>query len=252
LAITAAEAQLFTQGDVLTPSDGTVIKAQSKPEVYLVDGGKLKLYSALTFKQYNAAKKVQIVSDGEVATYPKQGFVAPLDGTLVKAANNGAVFEIGQGAKHSLSAALFKNRGLSFKNVNTLSAEELASLPVDGAALPKDKTFFKVAETGQLYYFKDGTKRTISSFVAKQQRITPDFTFGKDEAASWQDGIAVPPRDGTYVKGDGAADVYVVQKGQLRPLTFAAYQARKLTAKKISILPQSEVNGYAKDDVITK
>jgi hypothetical protein len=43
LTITPAEAQLFTAGDVLTPSDGTVVKAQSKPEVYLVDAGKLHI-----------------------------------------------------------------------------------------------------------------------------------------------------------------------------------------------------------------
>lgn len=252
LTISPAEAQLFTAGDVLTPSNGTVIKAQSKPEVYLVDSGKLKLYSAFTFGQHKVAKQIQLVSDGEVATYPKQGFVAPLNGTLVKAPNDGAVFETGQGTKHPLTAALFKNRGLSFKNVVTLSAEEMASLPVDGYALPKDRTFFKVAETDQLYYFKEGTKRTISAFVAKQQRITPDYTFGKTEADTWADGIAVPPRDGTYVKGDATADVYYVSKGQLHPITYAVYKARKLTPAKISVIPQAEVNAYAKGDLIAK
>ncbi|MBL8031036.1 MAG: hypothetical protein JNK33_01785 [Candidatus Doudnabacteria bacterium] len=252
LAITASEAQLFTQGDVLTPSDGTVVRGQSKPEVYLVEAGKLKMYSAFTFKQHNVAKKVQLISDGEIATYPKQGFVAPLGGTLVKAPNNAAVYEVGQGTLHPLSAELFKNRKFSVKNVVTLSAEEMGSLPPDGYALPKDRTFFKVAGTNALYYFRDGTKRSISPFVAKQQRITPDFTFGQAESDSWADGIPVPPRDNTIVKGDGDGTVYLVVKGQLRPLTFAAYQARKITPKKISVLPQAEVNAYAKGEVIAK
>lgn len=252
LAITASEAQLFTQGDVLTPSDGTVVRGQSKPEVYLVEAGKLKMYSAFTFKQYNVAKKVQLISDGEIATYPKQGFVAPLSGTLVKAPNNAAVYEVGQGTLHPMSAELFKNRKLSVKNVVTLSAEEMGSLPPDGYALPKDRTFFKVAGTNALYYFRDGTKRSISAFVAKQQRITPDFTFGQAESDSWSDGIPVPPRDNTIVKGDGDGTVYLVVKGQLRPLTFAAFQARKITPKKISVLPQAEVNTYAKGEVIAK
>lgn len=252
LAITASEAQLFTQGDVLTPSDGTVVRGQSKPEVYLVEAGKLKMYSAFTFKQHNVAKKVQLISDGEIATYPKQGFVAPLGGTLAKAPNNAAVYEVGQGTLHPLSAELFKNRKFSVKNVVTLSAEEMGSLPPDGYALPKDRTFFKVAGTNALYYFRDGTKRSISPFVAKQQRITPDFTFGQAESDSWADGIPVPPRDNTIVKGDGDGTVYLVVKGQLRPLTFAAYQARKITPKKISVLPQAEVNAYAKGEVIAK
>lgn len=252
LAITAPEAQLFTQGDVLTPSDGTVVRGQSKPEVYIVDAGKLKMYSAFTFKQHNVAKKVQLVSDGEIATYPKQGFVAPLDGTLVKATNNAAVYEVAQGSLHPMSAELFKNRKASIKNIAVLSPEEMGSFSVDGYALPKDKTFFKVAGSNALYYFRDGTKRAISSFVAKQQRITADYTFSQAESDSWSDGIPVPPRDNTIVKGDSDGTVYLVVKGQLRPLTFAAYQARKITPKKISVLPQAEVNAYAKGEVIVK
>lgn len=252
LAITAAEAQLFTQGDVLTPSDGTVVRGQSKPEVYIVDAGKLKMYSAFTFKQYNVAKKVQLVSDGEIATYPKQGFVAPMDGTLVKATNNAAVYEVGQGSLHPMSAELFKNRKASIKNIAVLSPEEMGSFPLDGFALPKDKTFFKVAGSNALYYFKDGTKRSISAFVAKQQHITADYAFSQAESDSWSDGIPVSPRDNTIVKGDADGTVYLVVKGQLRPLTFAAYQARKITPKKISVLPQAEVNAYAKGDAIAK
>jgi hypothetical protein len=192
------------------------------------------------------------VSDGEVNTYPKQGFVAPLDGTLVKAANDGAVYEVSKATKHAFSAQVFKNRGLSFKNVVTLSAEEMNSLPASGFATPKDKTFFKIAETGQLMYFREGTKRTISSFVAKQQKITPDYTFSKAEADTWPDGIAVPPRDNTIIKGETDATVYLVVKGQLRPLTYEAYKARKITPKKISVIPQAEVDVYAKGEALSK
>ncbi len=252
LSISPSESGLFTAGDVLTPSDGTVVRGQTKPEVYLVEAGKLKMYSAFTFGQYAVAKKVQLIPDAEISLYTKAGFVSPKDGTLVKASNDGTVFEMKQGTKHPVSATVFKNRGMSIKNIAVLAPEEVSSFAVDGYAEPKEKTFFKVADSAQLYYFKEGTKRTISSFVAKQQRITSDYTFSRAEADSWADGIAVPPRDGTYVKGDATPDVYVVTKGQLHPLTYAVYLKRKLTPKKISTLPQAEVDAYAKGEVISK
>lgn len=252
LTVSAGESSLFTAGDVLTPADGTVVRGKTLPEVYLVESGKLKLYSAFTFGQYGVAKKVQLVPDAEIALYTKAGFVTPKDGTLVKSANDGTVYEIKQSTKHPVSAAVFKNRGMSIKSVAVLAPDEVSSFALDGYAEPRDRTFFKAADSAQLYYFRDGTKRTISSFVAKQQHITSDFTFSRAEADSWADGIAVPPRDGTYVKGDASQDVYVVAKGQLHPITYAVYLKRKLAPKKISVLPQSEVDAYAKGDVIVK
>lgn len=252
LVMTAAEDALFKAGDMLTPTDGTVLRGQTKPEVYLVSGGTLKLFSGFTFGQYGVAKQISLVPDAELDTYPKDGFVPPKDGTIVKASNSAAVFEMVQGNKHPFSAEVFKNRGLTPKNVTVLAPDEVASFPSDGYATPKDKTFFVVKGEPQLYYFREGTKRTISAFVAKQQRITPDFTFSKVEVDTWADGIPVPPRNNTIVKGDKDATVYLVVSGQLRPLTYAAYQARKITPKKILVLPQAEVDGYAKGEVLAK
>ena len=100
--------------------------------------------------------------------------------------------------------------------------------------------------------FKEGTAHSISPFVAKQRGMTPDYAFSEEVAGQWPIGIPVPPRDGTIVKGDGDATVYLVVSGQLRPLTYKAYTNRKITAKKITILPQTEVDAYAKGGLIEK
>jgi hypothetical protein len=147
---------------------------------------------------------------------------------------------------------VYKNRKVSPKLIAIISPDEVASFPADGFAAPRDKTFYKIAGTGQMFYFKDGTKKLLTSFVVKQQRITADFTFSQAESDSWAQGVAVAPRDGTYLKGDKDATVYFVVKGQLRPLTYDAYKARKLTPKKISVAPQAEVDLYAKGEVLTK
>lgn len=252
ISISAQESQLFPSGTMLTPSEGTVVRGQQGPEVYLVQGGKLKLFSGFTFAQHKAASRMEIVPDSEIATYPKEGFVPPLDGTLVRTPTDQTVYIMKSGLKQPITATAFKTRGLSFSNLAIISENELGSFALGGFAEPGERTYFNTSPGAQLYIFKEGAKHPISGFVAKQRGITPDYTFPASEAAAWSDGAPIPPRDNTVVKGEGDATVYIVLNGQLRPMTAAAFKNRRLTAAKISVLGQSEVDGYAKGDVLEK
>lgn len=252
LSISPEESSMFKEGLILPPSDGTVVRGEKDPAVYLVLQGKLKMFSAFTFSQHKAASKMQIIPDAELATYPKGGFVPPLDGTFVKANNDNTVFEFVQGNRHALTFELFKNRGVTAKQVVTLTPDEVNSAPVTSYSLPKEKTFYVVKETGEQYYVKEGVKKPLLSLVIKQQRITPDYTFGKAESDTWPTGIPVAPRNGTVIKGADSATVYLVENGQLRPLTYTAFKARKITASKIVTVSEIEVEQYAKGEVLEK
>ncbi len=254
LAITPAEAQIFEAGSVLPPKDGTVIRGTVDKSVYLVVDGKIKMYSGYTFAQSKVkTKDIYLVPDTEIATYTKNGFVAPKDGSLVKTASNGTVYLVENSLKRPILADIFKIRGFSYKSVASISEDEMSALPIGAYATPKDRTFFSVgSKTGQLYMFKEGTKHSISSFVAKQRHITPDYVFSDGVVAEWYDGIPVPPSDNTVVKGSDDQTVYLVVKGQLRPLTAQAFKNRRITAKQIVTLPQMEVEAYAKGDTLAK
>jgi hypothetical protein len=251
--ISADELNLFSLGSVLPPKDGSVIRGKTGAAVYLVEKGEVKLFSAFTLAQYKASKKIVIVPDEEIVTYQKGGYVAPLDGTIIKTAGNQSVYIMQSGLKQPMSAEVFSNRAIKNKDITILSPEELVSFPTGGSATPKDRSFFAVSGTPNVVYiFKEGSKHPISAYVAKQRGITPDFTVSVAEGASWQDGIAIPPKDGTVIKGDTDQTVFLVSGGQLKPLTFKAYTNRKITAKKIVTLSQAEVDSYAKGDTLEK
>lgn len=252
LTISPEDSALFQDGSVLTPSDGTVVKGQGQAAIYLVDNGSLKLFSPFTFEQRKAAKLVQVIPDSEINSYSKSGFVPPLEGTLIKASNDLTIYLVGTGLKHPLSAQVFKSRNLSFKNVATLSPDEVGSLALGTFATPGDKTYFKTSQSGAFYIFKEGAKHSISSFVAKQRGMTPDYTINESEAAQWADGIPIPPKDNTLVKGDKDLTTFVVISGQLRGLTATAFKNRRYSIKNIKTLPQAEVDAYAKGEVILK
>lgn len=253
LPITATESALFADGPVLPPSEGTVLKAQNEASVYLVENSQLKLFSGFTFKQRKIPfSKIVVVPDAEVLTYQKQGFVAPLDGTLVKAEDSTTVYLIEQGLKRPVSSELFKNRGFKLKDIQPLSKDEVGALTIGAFAHPKDRTWLQNSKTKELYLFKEGSLHSISSFVAKQRGVTPDFFFSPGEIGEWQVGISIPPKDGTLVKGDKNGTVYLVSKSQLRPITGTAFKKRGYSFKKVINLPQEEVDNYAKGEAISK
>ncbi len=253
-ALTADESALFPAGTVLTPKDGTIIRGNIDKAVYLVADGKIKMYSAYTFEQNKIKpKQITLVPDDEIASYQRGGFVPPLDGSLVKGSSNSAVYLVESSLLKPVLADIFKNRGFKASQIKTLSADEINSLAIGAFATPKERTFFSVgSKTGQLYIFKEGTKHPISSYVAKQRGITADYVFGQDVVNVWTDGIPVPPKDNTIVKGNGEDTIYLVLKGQLRPLTYNAFLKRKISPKKIVTLPQEEVNAYAKGEILEK
>lgn len=253
LTITPAEAALFEQGSVLPPSEGTIIRGMTAPAVYLVENSRLKLFSAYTFAQRRITpKQITLVPDAEIATYEKQGFVPPLDKTLVKAQTGSTVYIIENGLKHPVSYEVFKNRGLSFKNVALLTEEEVGAIPIGAFATPREVTWLANSKTGQLYLFKEGALHSISPYVAKSRGITPDYFFSPAEIAEWQEGIPYPPKNGALISGDKEKTVYYVQNGQLRPITLTAFKRRGYSFKRVVILPQAEVDNYAKGEVITK
>jgi hypothetical protein len=249
ITVKSADADLFEKGSQLTPSDGTVLKGEGSTGIFLVDGGVLKLFTPFTFAQRKAAGQVQTIPDTEIDTYLKQGFVSPLDGTVLKGQGSGAVYFMQDKVKRPLTMELFKNRGLTFASISVLTDDQVAAIPTGDFATPKDNTYFTTGK--DFYLYREGAKHRISEFVAAQKHMTPDFTFGADIADKWPTGIPIAPRDGTVLKGSSAA-VYLVQGGQLRPLTYQAYLNRKLTPAKISVVPQAEIDAYAKGDVVAK
>lgn len=252
LPLSEAEANLFSQGAQLTPADGTVLRGQLDPAVYLVDQGVLRYYSPFTFKQYNAAKKLQFIPDSEIALYPKQGQVIPLEGTLVQAPAGTDVYLVSQGRRLSLTPELFKNLEFSQKNVVRLSSDaEIAAIPIGPPATPREETYFSVTGSSERYLFKNGAKHPISAFVAKQRGMTFEYAFEASIISNWQDGIALTPRDGTLVKSDAAVTVYIVTKGQLRPLTEAVFNNLGLRFKDVVTLSEAEVGAMPKDGFAT-
>lgn len=268
VTVDASEASAYSQGpdfvliDTTPPQtpaptspsslgEGSVVKTTDKPDVYLLSSGKLKLFTYATFVQYDAAKNLQVVTPETLAKYQKEGLVLPKPGSLVKSFNSSVVYFYEDGKKKPMDAEIFRNRGFSFSNVFELTDEVINALPVGPFPLPTNNTYFKDKKTGQLYLYRDGKKSAISSFVATQKNITPDFTFGEDTVNNLPNGTPIMPKEGTVVKGS-KPDVYIINANLAFPLTYEAYMARGIKPEQITTLPQAEIDSYPKGSLLTK
>jgi hypothetical protein len=252
MPIAAADAALFPAGAQLTPSEGTVLRGIEVPDVYLVENGVLKKYSEFTFAQHKAGAKLQRIPDSEVASYPKQGYVAPLDGTVIQDRAKTGVYLMSKQRRLPLTPELLKNRKITAKQIVTLSSdEEIASIPIGPPATPAEGTYFTAGGPREFYLFKDGAKHPISPFVAKQRGMTPDFAFESSVASSWPEGIAIAPRNGSLVKGDASATVYLITNGQRQEVHAEVAKTRKLNLKTAAAMPQADLEALAKDGFAT-
>jgi hypothetical protein len=143
-----------------------------------------------------------------------------------------------------MTGVVFKTYGFKFADVKTISDDELLAMPTGNIAEPKDPTYYQIAGSGELYIYKNSSRHFVSKFVAKQKAITPDVTFNTDEVSKWPEGDAIVPKEGTLVKADSGATVYIVENGQLLVLSGADFAARKLSFKNVNVLPAVEVAKY--------
>ncbi len=118
LSVTTADANLFPLGNQLTPSDGTVVKGDGSPNIYVVQGGQLMLLTPFTYQQYgyNSAPPF-VLPQAEVNSYTQGGFLLPKDGTLIKYATSPEVYEIQEGFLHPISGTVFGSMGSALRTL---------------------------------------------------------------------------------------------------------------------------------------
>ena len=240
--VTEENVKEFMPALLLPPNEGTVLRGKKGPEVYIVENAQLRLVSALIFKQRNLAGKVQIVPDEELLLYQKGGFLAPLDGTMVKSPKDPTVSLIANRIRRPIpSLAVFKTYGKTFAEIETISDDEFQAIPLGALAEPRDNIYYKVAGSGDLYVYRNASRHFIAAYVALQRGISPDITLEKSESDSWPEGEPVMPKDGTLVKSVSAPSVYIVENGVLKELSGADFKARGLSFKNVNTLSASDI-----------
>jgi len=164
--INLAQNQLnaFLNTSVSKLVDNTLVKSYSRDRVYLIEKNKRRpILSQQLFnlKKYKWSNVVSL-SDRDLAVYPLSNPVLYPNGSLIKGTGPEIYLVENEKRRHITSPFLFNSRGYKWKNVITISDEELLAHPVGEAVLLADGTLIK--GTGpEIYLIKKQKKHWIKT-----------------------------------------------------------------------------------------
>ena len=243
ITVSPSEFLEFTLGDVMVPSDGTILKNPAGQH-YLIDEGKRKLLSTFVATQRKLdLSAAALVPDEEIMSYPDGGRALPEEGTLVKARDNPAAYMISNNQKRLLSAFVFKQRALSFKNVLSAEPGELDAYPTGKLMSPLDGTLVKGSVSPAVYHVGNGILEPVTLFVFNLRKFSfrNVVSVPQAELAEWDVGKLMPPPTGLLIKAKGEATVYYTESGVKRPVGYAVFVSRRFSFADVIVGQDTEV-----------
>jgi hypothetical protein len=113
-------------GSYITPIDGTLIKLDNEPTVYILDNGlKLPITYQVFMQRKLSFAQVNTLSYSEVNSWQTGSFYSPAEGTLVKSAQNKTVFWVIGQTLHPINYGFYIDRGLNLFPVLAVSKTDL-------------------------------------------------------------------------------------------------------------------------------
>lgn len=187
----------FPIGLPLPPVDGTILKEPTNPTVYLMEGGERQALSYLAFISRGLRfENVVTLPSPEVASYPRTQDAPVMNGVLMKASGNPAVFILNNGLRQLLSYFVFQQRGFQNMSIGILSLEELAIYPMQSAGFlypPLDGTLIRGEADPTVYLVEGGKLRglTLAAFQGRGFRFADVHVLPQSEVDSYQRGAAI-------------------------------------------------------------
>ncbi len=228
--------------------NGSLIKKESNHKIYQIQSGTKRYVSNFVFEQrgYDRTKIVD-ENHNQLSDIPTGDPIAPYEGTLIKSESDRTVYIINQGLKSPVSALVFKLRGFSFSNVNSLPARDVSGLTTGNWYWPPDRTTMIVKGSSTVYAMDKGIGRPVTLFVFNQR----GFSFGRVNVITQDEFSHIPkaldpywlaPQDGTLVKSASDPTVYIIKDQTRQALTSAGFTRLNLKYSSIKVLPQSEID----------
>lgn len=129
---TAVSGQLagFAEGSYVTPKEGTLVKFENNPAVYIIQNGqKLPVTYRVFLQRGFSFSGVSTLSNGELDSWVTGSFLPPTEGTLVRAVKNKTVYWVVGQTLHPINYAFFVNRGLNIFPLMVIPDNDIAGYP---------------------------------------------------------------------------------------------------------------------------
>jgi hypothetical protein len=120
----------FAESSYVTPLDGTLVKLDNNPTVYMIQFGQKFPVTYQVFKQRGFSfDAVNTVSYPELSSWVMGYFLPPLDGTLIKGNYNKTTYWVVGQTLHSINNAFYVEKGLQVFSILRMPDKDMDKLP---------------------------------------------------------------------------------------------------------------------------
>jgi hypothetical protein len=235
--------------------NNTLVRETGTGHIYLVVNNIKRFVSSFVFSSWKFdLSTVVSEANNQLKNFATGAPLLPVDGTLVKSANNAQVYIINQELKRPLTLFVFNSRGLRFADIKILPESELSTYSTGNWYWPPDRTLVLVDGSPLVYVMDNEVRRPTTYFVFTQRRLS----FSKvvritlDEFSHIpvpNDQYWLPPLDGTLIKSDSHPAIYLIENGTRKLLSYETFIARNYKFSNVKSLPQSEVEIIASSNI---
>jgi len=205
--------------------DGTLLKAEADPKVYLIRNGQKRWISsyATLVTRYNPDYIISVSAE-ELAGYTEGDPIKFPLYALLKTPN-GAIYLIADDTKRMIvSWEVFRTIGFNPEEVEDISFKDLAGIP-SGKALTLNDAYptgalLKNQDSLELYYVESGFKYPVVDKAITDNRY-PNLsltTITATELEQYETGETIKFKDGLLIRSESDPTVYVVSNGQRRAI----------------------------------
>lgn len=227
--------------------DGTLVKSTVGNTIYLIQNGTKRAFSSMNAlaTRYNP-KLVINAPESELVRYPTAASITLPNYSILKQADNYYLLDYDT-LRPFANADVVKKMGYNPDEILNVESSELAGLSIGSTITTETSApigeLIRVKETKQLYFVKDGISHPVlDAAIAKTQ--FPGLTEVSKPISALQGIASGDPilfQDGTLMKIKGFPEVYVIEHGQKRHITYEAFMGWGLSFK--NVVEVDEITG---------
>lgn len=176
----------------LTVADGSLVQNADNNVLYFISGGQKHQVSNFVQTQRFSSAQIRTLPGYVLDPIPTGAFAVPLDGTLVKSAQDPTVYEIVSGFKRPVTLQIWQQRKFQAQQVSILSGAEISSWVTGKFLPPLDGTLVKSRKSSTIYWVIDGLLHPMNRafFLSRGLNTFPVVTLNGNDLAGYAQGAA--------------------------------------------------------------
>ena len=231
--------------------NGSILKAENKPEVWLIESGKKRHFTSwAAFISRFRPEQIVIATEAEINYYPLGAEIKFPNYALVQTPNKNIYLLVDREKRPFESLDVYKKIGFNPEELEQATEEELAGF-ILGKTITAASTYitgalFQNSTSGEIFFVENGTKHLVDKALIGTKYIDRQIIkkTAKDLAALTT-GNPILLNEGSLVMTANFPKIYLISDGKKRPFaTNESFKALGYDEKNVIVVSSQFLYQY--------